>query len=194
MNRAKIIWNGSRSEVSMFICGDQMCVKKKYVFHDDLKNEKNIYNILHEKGMRNIPRLIDSGPDYIILSYIEGDILRNVVKNSGFDDICSFFGSGSDRARDIRDQMITIINDLHKMGMAHGNIKQSQFIVDKNNALYIFDFAQSALKGAPFYELFAKYDNDVLESYLTGKKARRPSKSDFYSAKIKKWLKVVLKK
>lgn len=186
-NFSVLLWEATRSKVFLGEIDGVPVAKKVYTFQADLDNELWVYDFLHKCGMEHIPRVISSGRDCIYLEYIEGRILRKFISNSGYEDIYPYIKSGSVAAERIKDQLISIVRRLHEKGIAHGNLKQSQFIVDKTNSLYLLDFAGSIHKDDRNYEVYRKYDDRVIASYLTGAPSWRPSKLDFYVADIKKW-------
>ena len=183
-----LIWESTRSKVFLHNHNGVQTVKKVYMFKEDLENEKRIYELLSEKNMLQMPEMISYGENYLILNYIQGRILREYINDSAYRDIHSFLCSNSGSAIKIKEQLICIVDNLHNLGVVHGNLKQSQFIVDNEENIFLIDYAGSCTSEAPYYFAYKKYDNSVIKSYFTGKKASRPSRISLKISKIKRWI------
>ncbi len=178
-----LIWQSSKSTVYLELAHGEKTIRKTYKLQEDLSNELAIYNILSKTSL-NTPKVISHDKGHLFLSYIDGKTLRDFVDSRTQKGIFYYLCTETTESNHIREQLLETVKKLHENGIAHGNLKQSQFIIDNQNTIYILDFADSVTVGHPYFTLFKKYDLDVLRSYLKGVPARRPSKPAFFLARL----------
>ena len=91
------------------------------------KKELKILADLRRAGVK-VPRIIDSDKYMIILEYIDGDKLKDVLDRKNFEKHCKRIGE--------------IVAKMHDGDIIHGDLTTSNLLV-KNNELYLIDFGLS---------------------------------------------------
>ena len=94
------------------------------------RREARIIDRLHSMGLP-VPNLVgvDENKGIIIMEYIEGKKLRDIINTLNFKAYSVEVGK--------------IIALLHKNNVIHGDLTTSNFLVDKNNKLFLIDFGLS---------------------------------------------------
>lgn len=100
----------------------------------DITNEINA--LLELKNVNNIPRLIENfnynNQNVIIIEFIKGDELRNLINNYDLNHkiyVCN--------------ELVKIIKNIHECGWVHGDIHVSNIIVDDDLNVSLIDFGTS---------------------------------------------------
>ncbi|MSR77607.1 MAG: hypothetical protein EXS63_05210 [Candidatus Omnitrophica bacterium] len=170
------VWQGERSSVYRVDFKGRPAAKKVYRFPPDLRREAAIYRRLERAGSGiQTASIYETEGDYAVFSWIEGITLRRFIQDQGEMSLTDYLGKKTEASEKIKKQLIEIVQNLHKAGIAHGNLKQSQFLVAPGGKLYLVDFVTAVMKGHGYYHRLKRYDEDVLRSYLEGTAAQRPS-------------------
>jgi len=106
-----------RSDATREIARSEFMVAKQ-LSHPALVN---VYDIRRDKGL-----------EYLVMEYLPGDSLKNVLSRSRFD-----YG----RSLSVMDELVGVLSYLHARGVVHSDVKPSNIIVGENNAIKLIDLA-----------------------------------------------------
>ena len=128
--------------------------------------EKQVLNLLN---IEEIPKYIDSGDNFLHLSYIKGQNLQKYVesKKISVEEIEKIICSVSETA-----------GKLHKLGVVHCDIKPSNIIYDGEKT-YIIDFGSVSFRGEESIYIQGSKGFSSPEIYIHG--AKRTVQDDIYS-------------
>jgi len=153
--------------------------KYKILSKDDkmrVKRELTFLKMVHHINIINSKKILeDSEKIYIIMEYCEKGELYDLI----FDVICL----EEDEAAYYYYQLINGLENIHRHGMVHRDLKLENILIDKNNILKIIDFSLcnyynknnllSTPCGSPCYaspEMISgkKYDGIMVDIWSTG--------------------------
>ncbi|RME85112.1 MAG: serine/threonine protein kinase, partial [Planctomycetota bacterium] len=100
---------------------------------DYLKQEYQVLKKLHHPQILK-PTYADfeHDPPYVVLEYIEGENLREILKSKG--------GFSLKETLNIIDQLLDIVEYIHKKGVVHCDIKPENIILRPNGEVILLDF------------------------------------------------------
>lgn len=84
-------------------------------------NLVSIYDFLRDKGL-----------EYLVMEYLSGDSLKNILSRSRFDYGHTIL---------IMDRLVSVLTYLHSQGVVHSDVKPSNIIVGENNSIKLIDLA-----------------------------------------------------
>jgi formylglycine-generating enzyme required for sulfatase activity/serine/threonine protein kinase len=84
--------------------------------------------------------LIWQGQLYLVMDYIEGETLREVVRAGGVD---------AERGAMIIDQILSGLEAIHQSGVVHRDLKAGNILIDRQGTAHISDFGIAELVGVP---------------------------------------------
>ncbi|GAA3945861.1 protein kinase [Chitinophaga oryziterrae] len=111
--------------------------------HDRLSWQQELYHKLADTIP--LPRIIDlfkeDGDSYLVMEYIKGNSLYDIVKEINIDSNC-WFQLPPDKALRILNYLInitSIIEKLHNRGFVHRDIVPVNFMIDKKDQIFLID-------------------------------------------------------
>lgn len=111
---------------------------------------------------------------YFVMEYAEGDTLKDLVKNKG--------GFNMQKALPIMNKILDAVEEVHRQGLLHRDIKPDNIIIKPNNNIVLIDFgsARSFGEGKTITQTAMLTPGFApLEQYST--KAKRGAYSDIYA-------------
>lgn len=122
----KLIGQGFQGAV--FQLSDEKCVKI-YVDEEDAENEKKAYNAVKELAF--VPKVFETGRNYMIIEYLMGPDLREYLNQKRFLPMA------------ITEQILLVTKAMKRVGFTRIKNKLHHFIVTENEVLKAIDFANA---------------------------------------------------
>lgn len=126
---------GKGAHGAVFKLNDQQCVK---IFENTTLAKKEAYALNLGKELAFIPKVYETGSNYIVMEYMKGPDLKNHIKNQG---------SLSD---DHAEQILMIFRELKQLGFTRINLHLRHLIVTGDGQLKLIDHANSFLDNEPY--------------------------------------------
>ncbi|BBA51358.1 protein kinase domain-containing protein [Fusobacterium varium] len=128
--------------------------------------EKQVLNLLN---IEEIPKYIDSGENYLHLSYINGRNLQTYVKSKRI---------SAEEIEKIICSICETAGKLHKLGVVHCDIKPGNIIYD-GEKIYLIDFGAVSFRGEESIYIQGSKGFSSPEIFIQGSK--RAVQDDIYS-------------
>ncbi|WP_338600897.1 Kae1-associated kinase Bud32 [Sulfolobus tengchongensis] len=147
MEKLKLIKRGAESNIyEGYFLGIHAIFKqriKKSYRHSELDRKINYERTILEakiiytalKNGINVPAVLFIDPDnyLLVLEYIEGNIVKDVLSTS----------TNSSLIKDIGRRIGELTGKLHNIGVAHGDLTTNNLILNSSNDIFIIDFGLS---------------------------------------------------
>ncbi len=115
--------------------GDRRCVFKRFDSKEALANEIRALEKLERYD--RVPKLLDRSETelYLVREHIPGENLYNAIASTTPLD--------SDRVIVLLEEVLEVLEAIHKQGIVHNNLRLSNLIRDKEDRLYVVGFSQA---------------------------------------------------
>jgi RIO-like serine/threonine protein kinase len=121
---------------AVFQLDDERCVK---IYHKllDVKPELDAMKAL--QGLSYVPKVLETGPNYIIMEYLKGPNLRDYLEKKG------------ELSESISQQILLIINGIKQAGYIHLDDQLKHFIVTEQEVVKVVDIVDLHRKTKVLY-------------------------------------------
>ena len=111
------------------------------ILKDEVSDKEKIYERFSQEGLLsldhpNIVKILDAGVHenipYIVMEYIEGTDLEELIKKKGTLSLNEFFY--------LTNQVLNALSYVHKQGIIHRDIKPKNILIDKSGTAKLTDF------------------------------------------------------
>jgi len=122
--------------------GDRRCVFKRFDSQEALANEMLALEKLERYD--RVPKLLDRSETelYLVREHIPGENLYNAIASTTPLD--------SDRVIVLLEEVLEVLEAIHKQGIVHNNLRLSNLIRDKEDRLYVVGFSQAKPEKSDF--------------------------------------------
>ncbi|MCX7746242.1 MAG: serine/threonine protein kinase [Clostridia bacterium] len=156
------------------LCRQTSLKDEYYKSRDIFLNEAIILKAYNHKNIaKYIDHFEENNTGYIIMEHHEGKTLDEYMREEREISISGFMKS-------ILIPLVNAVNELHKKGIIHRDIKPNNIVVDKNNNPIVIDFGSAIhFKKCAWKKIFVTPGFSPIEFY--SEKAKQGKFSDVYS-------------
>jgi serine/threonine protein kinase len=110
--------------------------------HESIEWEKEIFTLLDTKGSSHFIKSYFHAKEGIFMEYVQGRNLSEHIKTNASMDFMQKFH--------VISQLIAVVAELAQLGLAHGDLRPENFLLDSSGHIKCCDFAATVQLGKPY--------------------------------------------